>query len=196
MFEWGIGDIDARTMAYKVGKTVAHNPPSNWHACRCARKKRRVSPPARLGRMRTFRPSFPTQMTRETGKRPNGAASAILAVRSPRSPRRDYYEGSPRLGAAAAATSYANVRASFSQNRQPKQSFRTFWRAQISARTPVRTVSKSWSHRPSKVPSPYKPTGMFCNVSKQYTGFECRWKWCRRFIPFRYIRILSCKECI
>jgi len=56
-------------------------------------------------------------MTQETGKRPNGAAAAILAVRPPRSPRRDYYEGIPRLGAAAAATSYANVRASFSQIR-------------------------------------------------------------------------------
>jgi hypothetical protein len=53
-------------------------------------------------------------MTLETGKRPNGAAAAILAVRPLRSPRRDYYEGIPRLGAAAAATLYANVRASFS----------------------------------------------------------------------------------
>jgi hypothetical protein len=34
--------------------------------------------------MRTFRPSFPTQMTQETGKRPNGAAAAILAVSPPR----------------------------------------------------------------------------------------------------------------
>ena len=44
-------------------------------------------------------------MTQETGKRPNGAAAAILAVRPPRSPRCDYYEEIPRLGAAAAATS-------------------------------------------------------------------------------------------
>jgi len=70
--------------------------------------------------MRTFRPSFPTQTTQETGKRPNGTAAAILAVRPTRSPRRDYYEGIPRLGAAAAGTSYANVRASISQIRQSK----------------------------------------------------------------------------
>jgi hypothetical protein len=42
--------------------------------------KWRVSPPARLGAMRTFRPSFPTQMTQETGQRPNSAAAAILPV--------------------------------------------------------------------------------------------------------------------
>jgi len=76
--------------------------------------------------MRTFRPSFPTQLTQETGKRPNGAAAAILAVSSPRIDARDYYEGIPRLGAAAAATSYANVRASFSPIPHSKQSFRAF----------------------------------------------------------------------
>ena len=74
--------------------------------------KRRVAPPPRGGEMLTFRPSFPTQITQETGKRPNGVAAAILAIRPPRSPRHDYCEGIPRLGAAAAATSYANVLAS------------------------------------------------------------------------------------
>ena len=34
---------------------------------------------------------------------------------------RDYYEGIPRLGTAAAATSYANVRASFSPIHHSKQ---------------------------------------------------------------------------
>jgi len=34
--------------------------------------------------MRTFRPSFSTQMTQETGRRPNGAAAAIPPVRPPR----------------------------------------------------------------------------------------------------------------
>jgi len=79
------------------GKTAADNPPLNWHARRCARGERRVSPPARLGAMRTFRPSFPTQMTQETGKRPNGAAAAILAVRPARSPRRDYEAGTAKI---------------------------------------------------------------------------------------------------
>jgi hypothetical protein len=55
-------------------------------------------------------------MTQETGKRPNGAAAAMLAVRPPRSPRHEYYEGIPRLGAAAVDTLYAIVRASFSPN--------------------------------------------------------------------------------
>ena len=53
-------------------------------------------------------------MTQETGKRPNGAAAAILAVRPSRTPRHDYYGGIPRLGAAAVDTSYAIVCASFS----------------------------------------------------------------------------------
>jgi len=44
----------------------------------------------------------------------------MLAVRSPRSPRHDYYEGIPRLGAAAVDTSYAIVRASFSPNYHPR----------------------------------------------------------------------------
>ena len=34
--------------------------------------------------MLTFRPSLPDRMTQETGKRPNGAAAAILAVSPPR----------------------------------------------------------------------------------------------------------------
>jgi len=44
-------------------------------------------------------------------KRRGRAAAAKPPVRPPRSPRRD--EGIPRLGAAAAATSYANLRAPF-----------------------------------------------------------------------------------
>jgi hypothetical protein len=69
---------------------------------------------------------YPQQMTKEMRKRPNGAAAAIIAVRPPRSPRRDYYEGIPRLGAVAAATSYANFRASFSPDSPLKQCFRAF----------------------------------------------------------------------
>ena len=76
--------------------------------------------------MLTFRQSFPTQMITETGKRPNGTAAAILAVRPPRSPRRDNYEGIPRLGAPAAAPSYADFRASFSPIRYSKQRSRAF----------------------------------------------------------------------
>jgi hypothetical protein len=59
-------------------------------------------------------------MTQETGKRLNSAAAAILAVRPARSPRYDYYEGIPRLGAAAIDTSYAIVRASFSPKHHSK----------------------------------------------------------------------------
>jgi hypothetical protein len=62
-------------------------------------------------------------MTQETGKRPNGAAAAILAVRPARTPRHFDHEGIPRLGAAAIDTSYANVRASFSPNHHSKQRF-------------------------------------------------------------------------
>jgi hypothetical protein len=58
--------------------------------------------------------------------RPNGAAAAILAVRPPRSLRHDYYERIPRLDAAVAETSHANVRASFSPIHHSKQSFREF----------------------------------------------------------------------
>jgi len=61
--------------------------------------------------MLTFRPSLPDEMNQETGKRSNGAAAAILAVRPPRTPRHDYYEGIPRLGAAAVDTLYAIARA-------------------------------------------------------------------------------------
>jgi len=43
--------------------------------------------------MRTFRPSFPTQMTQETGQRPNGAAAAILAVSAPRIDARAHLAG-------------------------------------------------------------------------------------------------------
>jgi len=63
--------------------------------------ERRVSLPPRRGAMLTLRPSLPDRMTQETGKRPNGAAAAILAIRPPRSPPHDYYEGIPRLGVAA-----------------------------------------------------------------------------------------------
>jgi hypothetical protein len=66
--------------------------------------------------MLTFRPSLPDQMTKETGKRPDGAAAAILAGRPGRTPRHEYYEGIPRLGAAAVDTSYAIVCSSFSPN--------------------------------------------------------------------------------
>jgi hypothetical protein len=55
-------------------------------------------------------------MTQETGKRPNGAAAAILAVRPARNPQHDYYDVSLLHGAAAVDTSYAIVRASFSPN--------------------------------------------------------------------------------
>ena len=51
------------------------------HAVDSVGVERRVSPPPRHGAMLTFRPSLPDQMTQETGKRPNGAAAAILAVR-------------------------------------------------------------------------------------------------------------------
>jgi len=43
--------------------------------------------------MRTFGPSFPTQMTQETGQRPNGAATAILAVSLPRIDARAHLTG-------------------------------------------------------------------------------------------------------
>jgi hypothetical protein len=43
--------------------------------------------------MRTFGPSFPAQMTQETGKRPNGAAAAILVISSPHIDARAYLRG-------------------------------------------------------------------------------------------------------
>ena len=55
----------------------------NGHARPYAGGGRRVTPSPRLGAMRTFKPSFPTQMTQGTGQRPNGAAAAILAVSTP-----------------------------------------------------------------------------------------------------------------
>jgi len=57
-----------------------------------------------------------------------GAAAVILAVRPPLSPRHDYYEVIPRLGAAAVGTSYAIVRASFSPNHHSKGRFLGLWR--------------------------------------------------------------------
>jgi len=65
-------------------------------------------------------------MTQETGKRPNGAAAAILAVSSPRTDARAYLKGFVCGGLAAAVTSYANVRASLSPNRHSTQSSRAF----------------------------------------------------------------------
>jgi hypothetical protein len=56
-------------------------------------------------------------------ERSNGAAAARLAVRPPRIPRHDYYEGIPRLGVAAADTSSAIVRASFSPIYHSKKRF-------------------------------------------------------------------------
>ena len=55
--------------------------------------KRRVSPPLLPRGVLTFRPSFPNQMTYKTGKRPTGAAAAILAVYGPRGIRNDSFEG-------------------------------------------------------------------------------------------------------
>jgi len=55
--------------------------------------ERRISPPPRRGAMLTFRPSLPDRMTQETGKRPDGAAAAILAVRPARTPRHDFTKG-------------------------------------------------------------------------------------------------------
>jgi len=43
--------------------------------------------------MRTFRSSFPTQMTQETGQRPNGAAAAIPEVSRPRIDARAHLMG-------------------------------------------------------------------------------------------------------
>jgi len=92
------------------------------HAVDSVGVERRVSPPPRRGAMLTFRPSLPDRKTQETGKRPNGAAAAILAVRPARTPLHDYHEGIPRLGAAAIDTSYAIVRSSFSPTHHSKQS--------------------------------------------------------------------------
>ena len=63
------------------------------HVVECVWVERRVSPPPRRGAIPTFRPSLPDRMTQETGKRPNGAAAAILAVRPARTPRHDYTKG-------------------------------------------------------------------------------------------------------
>jgi hypothetical protein len=93
------------------------------HAVDSVGVERRVSPPPCRGAMLTFRPSLPDQMTQETRKYPNGAAVAILAVQTPRSPRHDYYERISCLGAAAVDTSYAIVRASFSPNHHSEQRF-------------------------------------------------------------------------
>jgi hypothetical protein len=41
----------------------------------------------------TFRPSFPTQTTQETGQRHNGAAAVILAVSLPRIDTRAHLKG-------------------------------------------------------------------------------------------------------
>jgi len=117
-------------MAYEVPTAAAprRGIPRSSHAVDSVGVKRRVWPPPRSGAMLTFRPSLPDQMTQETGKRPNGAAAAILAVRPARTPRHNYYEGILRLGAAAVDTSYAIVRASFSPNHNFKQRFLGVWR--------------------------------------------------------------------
>ena len=99
------------------------------HAVDSVGVERLVSPPPRRGAMLTFRPSLPDQMTEETGKRPNGVAAAILTVRPAWTPRRDYYEVIPRLGAAAVGTSCANVLASVSPNHHSKERF-SFSRSQ------------------------------------------------------------------
>ena len=62
---------------------VLDTPSDVIQARRYTGRKRRVSPSPRLVAMRTFRPSFRTQMTQETGPHPNGAAAAILAVSTP-----------------------------------------------------------------------------------------------------------------
>jgi hypothetical protein len=63
------------------------------HAVDSVGIERRVSPAPCRGAMLTFRPSLPDRMTQEMGKRPNGAAAAILAVRPARTPRHDYTKG-------------------------------------------------------------------------------------------------------
>jgi len=93
------------------------------HAVASVGVERRISLPPRCGAMLTARPSLPEQITQETRKRPNGAVAAILAVRLPRTPRHDYYEGTPRLGAASVDTSYVIYCASFSPNHHSKQRF-------------------------------------------------------------------------
>ena len=112
-------------MAYAVSTAAAPSAESlrSSHAVESVGVEQRVSPPPRRCAMLTFRPSLPDQMTQEPRKHPNGAAAAILAVRPPRTPQHDYYEGIPRLGAAAVDTSCAIIRGSFSPNHLSKQRF-------------------------------------------------------------------------
>jgi len=62
-------------------------------------------------------------MTQETGKRPNGAAAAILAVPLPRIDANAYNRGIVCGGFAAADTSYVIVRASLAPIHHSKQPF-------------------------------------------------------------------------
>ena len=71
-----------RTKGRRRPRRVAESLRSS-HAVESVGVERRVSPPPRRGAMLTFRPSLPDQMIQETGKRPNGAVAAILAVRPP-----------------------------------------------------------------------------------------------------------------
>jgi hypothetical protein len=103
-----------------------------------------------------FRPSFPNHLTQETGKRPNGAAAAILAVSPPLRIHIDHYEGIPRLGVAAADTSYVIVRASFSADSPLKTELPGVSKG-IDFGAPrgeftLQICSKSLSYKPSKSP--------------------------------------------
>ena len=70
---------------------------------------------------------------------------ALIAVRPPRITRHDYYEGIPCLGAAATATSYVNVRASFSPKATQNRVLGVSRGANL-APTRVGTASKFLSH--------------------------------------------------
>ena len=134
--------------------------------------ERRVSPPPRHRATFTFRPSFATQMTQETGKRYNGAAAAILAVRPPQSPRHNYCGGIPRLGEAAAATSYpmfARHSRQFPTENRAARGFegQRFWRPRASGPPRSSSVKFAVSHTPTG-------TGPFSVHSLSFTTASSR----------------------
>jgi hypothetical protein len=76
------------------GKTAGEEPPSLRHArSTWGSVQQHILAPPRLQAMLTLRPSISTQMTKETGKRPNGAAPAIHAIYGRNGIHVHHYEG-------------------------------------------------------------------------------------------------------
>ena len=132
------------------------------------------------------------QPTQETGKRPNGAASEMLAVTPRVSTRMQKRRGVVCGGFAATDTSYVIVRASFARISHSIQTFPFYWRPKSSAHSALsishfRQGGTNADGNFRKVFSEFWAISKFRNVPGILGNFQRFWAISREFWRFGWI---------